>query len=685
MDHTDIGDSAKVLLLTFTKNAADEMKQRAQELVGACAGDVLACTFHSFCARVLRRHGKALNLPSDFVVLDDGESKQLIKSARKKLGFENKDRQKIPIASELRKMFSYAVSVCQPLREVLLEKFWKYHEAEHYLDFDDLLEQCDLSTPVDRTRNWCRQNCEHVLVDEYQDTDLIQASILKRITSCKASPRITVVGDDAQGIYGFRGADITNIQDFEDIFPDVSVFKLEENYRSHQKILDLANSVMSLAKEGYRKTLQSQLPGGPAPELAFFKNRSAEAQWVLSQLELLHKEKGFQWRDMAVLFRKKDASKLLEAELRARDVPYHLVGRLKWTESAHVKDLMAVLQCAFVPRHRLAWKRAAGRVGEIFSDRIFEDIFMNSRLVPEKWHSSSFGQDLSTLAELLEELNEMDHDPKRCVALAREWYQPYFEKQFADYEERMEDFLVFEDFVENWDMMTDVLEEMNLSAPSDEGEDVVTFSTIHAAKGLEWDCVFIIDLVDGYPQYNPPEEELRILYVGITRARRELFLTCPGQPLSPWLDRTPNLSKLVQVRSDVQHSQSFEFDTAVSADSFGALAWGCQQTLASLAVRPVLLPQSVPLNPPGSLKVPAVAAPWGSPVQPIFRVGGASSSQLVTVLATPRASSPTREVHPNPALHPSAGGRPATPMRTFHGTVPVVRAPNSPVAPVVRF
>ncbi|CAL1135202.1 unnamed protein product, partial [Cladocopium goreaui] len=498
-------DPSKVLLLTFTKNAAEEMKQRAQDLVGDRAGDVLACTFHSFCARVLRRHGRALNLPSDFVVLDDAESKQMIQSARKKLGFDNKDRQKLPLAAELRKMFSYAVSVGQPLREVLLQKFWKYHDmaedveaclmeyqklkaAEDYLDFDDLLEQCDRVLQDPHVCQEVAKNCEHVLVDEYQDTDLLQGSILKSITSGRASPQITVVGDDAQGIYGFRGADITNIRDFEDTFEDVSVFKLEENYRSHQKILDLANSVMSLATEGYRKTLHSQLPGGSFPELAFFKNRSAEAQWVLSQLEFLHNEKGFQWRDMAVLFRKGRASKMLEANLRAHDVPYHLVGKMKWTQSAHVRDLVAILQCAFIPRHRLAWKRVlqlVQGVGEKLSDRIFQEIFQNLRLAPEKWNNCSFAQDLSSLADLMDELKEMDNDPKRCVALAREWYQPYFENTFANQEERLEDFLVFEDFVENWDRMTDALEEMNLSAPSsEEKNDVVTLSTIHSAKGL---------------------------------------------------------------------------------------------------------------------------------------------------------------------------------------------------------
>ncbi|CAL1151689.1 unnamed protein product [Cladocopium goreaui] len=461
-------------------------------------------------------------------------------SARKKLGFDNKDRQKLPFAAaplaalgELRKMFSYAVSVGQPLREVLLQKFWKYHDmaedveachlarepshleaknskkgntvdrcsvvspidleehpkkAEDYLDFDDLLEQCDRVLQDPHVCQEVAKNCEHVLVDEYQDTDLLQGSILKSITSGRASPQITVVGDDAQGIYGFRGADITNIRDFEDTFEDVSVFKLEENYRSHQKILDLANSVMSLATEGYRKTLHSQLPGGSFPELAFFKNRSAEAQWVLSQLEFLHNEKGFQWRDMAVLFRKGRASKMLEANLRAHDVPYHLVGKMKWTQSAHVRDLVSILQCAFIPRHRLAWKRVlqlVQGVGEKLSDRIFEEIFHNLRLAPEKWNNCSFAQDLSSLADLMDELKEMDNDPKRCVALAREWYQPYFENTFANQEERLEDFLVFEDFVENWDRMTDALEEMNLSAlSSDEKNDVVTLSTIHSAKGL---------------------------------------------------------------------------------------------------------------------------------------------------------------------------------------------------------
>lgn len=561
-------DPSKVLLLTFTKSAAEEMKQRAQDLVGDRAEKVLACTFHSFCARVLRRHGKTFNIPSDFVVLDDSESKQLIKSARKKLGFDNKNCRKLP-PSELQKIFSYATSVGQPLREVLLQRFRNYYDMaedveacrmeyqklkaeEHCLDFDDLLEYCDRLLAEDPgVCHAVAKEFEHVLVDEYQDTDLIQASILKSLIS--ASPaQITVVGDDAQGIYGFRGADITNIQDFEETFEDVSVFKLEENYRSHQKILDLANSIMSLATEGYRKTLQSQLPGGSLPELVYFKDPSAEAQWVLSQLELLHK-KGFEWRDMAVLFRRSTASKMVEAKLRAHHVPYRLVGKLKWIQTVHVKDLAAILQCAFVPRHRLAWKRVLQLfqgLGEVHSERIFEDIFLNSRLAPEKWNNRPFGQDLSSLADLMEELKEMDDDPKRCVAVAREWYQPYLERIFANQEERLEDLLVFEDFVENWPRMTDVLEEMNLGTPpsSEENNDVVTLSTIHAAKGLEWKCVFIIDLMDYYPQYPPKEEELRVLYVGITRARRQLFLTCPGQPLSPWLIRTPNLSELVQTR-----------------------------------------------------------------------------------------------------------------------------------------
>jgi len=560
-------DPSKVVLLTFTKSAAEEMKTRARHLVGSTKADaVLACTFHAFCSRVLRRYGRCIEIPGDFVILSESDAQTLIRMARKKLGFDNKSHYSgFPQPRALRELFSRSVRMDQELRQILCgsKQYQKYaylaedietcqqeyekKKKEHgALDFDDLQLKCQELLQNEEICKKVAKDCQHILVDEYQDTDKVQDAILKSINST-----LTVVGDDAQSIYGFRGAAIENIHNFEENYPDVTVFKLEQNYRSDQPILDLANGIMYQSSKGYSKNLFSKRQGGNLPKLCHFKDSWAEARWVVQQLLQLHQE-GIAWRDMAALFRRRKASSQLEAELQAHHVPYRLVGGHKMLESKHARDLFALLQCATTPRHMLAWKRVLcliQGIGEKTAEKIFEDIFEEQRLRPEKWEGKIYFEELSSLAKVLEEIHELNHDPTECVRLAKKWYDPYLIQSYVDNEEcqdRREDFLVFEDMMSKWETLSMALQEMLVVGDQEaqKDRDMVTLTTIHGAKGLEWNTVFIIDMVEYCPwMEKKPEEELRVMYVGITRACQRLYLCCPAPPpeLSNWLRMLPNL------------------------------------------------------------------------------------------------------------------------------------------------
>lgn len=570
-------DPSKVVLLTFTKSAAEEMKTRARHLVGSTKADaVLACTFHSFCSRVLRKYGRSIQIPSGFVILSESDAQTLIRMARKKLGFDNKShRSGFPQPKALRELFSRSVRMDQELRKILREQrqyrkyeylaedietcqqqYEKLKKEQGALDFDDLQVKCQELLQNEQICKKVAEDCQHILVDEYQDTDARQDAILKSIMAHNST--LEVVGDDAQSIYGFRGAAIENIHNFEENYPDVNVFKLEQNYRSDPPILELANSIMSQSSKGYSKNLFSKRQGGNLPKLCHFIDSRAEARWVVQQVLQVHEKEGIAWRDVAVLFRRRIASKEIEAELQAHHVPYRLVGGHKMVESKHARDLFALLQCANTPRHMLAWKRVLPLIhgiGEKTAAQIFEDIYQEQRLRPEKWEGKMYSEDLSSLAKVLEEIHELNNDPAECVRLAKKWYDPYLMQSYPDIEElqdRREDFLVFEDMMSKWETLSMALQEMEVSGDSEaqKERDVVTLTTIHGAKGLEWNTVFMIDMVEYIPWMDKkPEEELRVMYVGITRACQRLYLCCPAPPpeLSHWLQMLPNLEDLVEI------------------------------------------------------------------------------------------------------------------------------------------
>ncbi|MFO7649829.1 MAG: ATP-dependent helicase, partial [bacterium] len=360
----------RILLLTFTRRAAQEMLSRAQAACRAATGKVWGGTFHAIANRLLRSHGCIVGLSSDFTVMDESDSSDLLGLARTRLGYASKEK-RFPRKHTIRSIYSRVVNSREPLEAVLKKDFpWVTAEAEglrrifeeytrrkrerHTLDYDDLLLYWNVLLENPEAASAMERRFDHVLVDEYQDTNVIQAEILQRLRTHDRN--ITVVGDDAQSIYSFRAATIKNILDFPKQFEGTTVVTLEENYRSVQPILDVGNAVMQPARKRYTKNLFSARKSKQKPTLLVCRDEDEQVKLICDQV-LSHLEEGVKLNQQAVLFRAGHHSDQLEIELARRDIPFHKYGGLKFLEAAHVKDLLAFLRILENPRDELSWFR----------------------------------------------------------------------------------------------------------------------------------------------------------------------------------------------------------------------------------------------------------------------------------------------------------------------------------------
>ncbi|CAJ1427755.1 unnamed protein product [Effrenium voratum] len=535
---------SKVVLLTFTKKAAEEMKRRAGKLVGAAAHRVRGGTFHSFCLKELRQIRARDGAPSP-VVLDESDARDLLRSILADNGLLGKAL-KFPKPRQLQKWFSTCVNTGVRLQTLLLDfglhvdrldsvlkvqqEYEERKQGMQLLDFDDLLWHLDQALEDEETRELLARRCEHVLVDEYQDTNHLQASIVQKITSVHGN--VMAVGDDAQSIYAFRGADIKNITHFEEMFPGCRVLHLEDNYRSSQEILDLSNALLQNSTECHRKHLVSHCTSGPVPTLARCYSPITEARKVAEHLRELRKTVPLQ--EVAVLYRANKSSLLLEAELLRLQVPFLKVGALKLLKRSHVKDLLGILTIAFHPTHTVAWMRVLQLipgVGNATATQICQDLAASCAAdALQLWGSlrRAFAPELQELAELVARLQE-ETSTVKAVEAAYGWYMRYFLHKYQDEnaEEREEDLSLLLSVAESYESVTEMLSSLALDDDvADTDSDAVTLSTIHSAKGREWRVVFLIGCQQTFNEED--EEELRVLYVGLTRARRELNITCPG-------------------------------------------------------------------------------------------------------------------------------------------------------------
>jgi DNA helicase-2/ATP-dependent DNA helicase PcrA len=552
----------RLLLLTFTRRAAQAMLDRAQSAARASTGKVWGGTFHAIANRLLRTWGAAAGLSPGFSVMDEGDSADLLGLARSRLGFASKEK-RFPRKSTLRAIYSRLVNSRLTLAEVLNREYpWcanaeegiralfddynRRKQQRQCLDYDDLLLFWNAILEDRAVAAAISARFEHVLVDEYQDTNLVQAQILQRLRADNRN--ITVVGDDAQSIYSFRAATVRNILDFPAQFPGATVVTLEENYRSTQPILDLSNAVMKPARDRYTKNLRTARKEGERPQLVTCRDEEEQTRIVCDTV-LARLEEGIKLRDQAVLFRAGSHSDNLELELARRNIPYHKYGGLRFLEAAHVKDLLAFLRILENPRDEVSWFRALEMfegVGPRTAERFFADLagleFDLARLAEIELPEAA-RPEFRRLARALAELAGDAVPLTAQVERLREYYSPLLARLHDNPQAREADLAQLAQVAQRYRSRGNFITDLTLDPPDStsdlagppcKDEDWLVLSTIHSAKGCEWKAVYVIHAADGMIPSDMAtsdeegiEEERRLFYVALTRARDRLTILFP--------------------------------------------------------------------------------------------------------------------------------------------------------------
>ncbi len=555
-----------ILLVTFTRKSAEEMLNRVGLLIGERSHRVSGGTFHSVANLLLRRYGRAVGLEPGFTILDRGDAEDLVNLLRGQLGLNEKDK-RFPRKGTIVEIFSKSENTLQPMEDIVLADF--PHFSDHLealqklkaayekakrerqlVDYDDLLVRLRALLAEDEGASQAiGGRFRYILVDEYQDTNRLQADLIRRLAD--THDNVMVVGDDSQSIYAFRGATFRNIMDFPTLFPGATVYKLEENYRSTQPILNVANVIIQGAADKYNKRLFTRKLDGPLPVLAQAVGENAQSRFVAQKILEL-REEGIPLDEIAVLFRSSFHSFDLELELSRRDLPFVKRGGFKFIETAHVKDLLAHLRVVANPRDAVSWNRAlllVEGVGPKRAQDLIAALLKGDRpeqrakeVLRDVGGKSSRG--LKDLARMLEETAGAGGlTPAEQVTQVYGYYLPILKDQYDDYPKRMRDLEHLYTMAERYPSLNEFLADLALEPPeqsvidvaaNDREEERVVLSTIHSAKGLEWHCVFIIWTVDGrfpsaysFVTEEELEEERRLFYVAVTRAKQHLFMTYP--------------------------------------------------------------------------------------------------------------------------------------------------------------
>ena len=556
-----------ILLLTFTRRSSREMLSRASRHDPRCK-DVEGGTFHSFALKLLKRYAKRIGFSSSFSILDESDSEEAIHRCAVRLGLLEKDKKRFPRKDTLRSIVSMSVNKNRPVAEILrrdyphfidyvpeivalAKDYVAYKLDKNYMDYDDLLVYLRLLLENEEVNRRLSEEYRYVMVDEYQDTNELQGDITYLLA--RQNRNVMVVGDDAQSIYGFRGASHENIMAFPERFEACKIVKLEENYRSTQSILDVANAVLENMRNKYSKCLISaKKEAGDRPGLLFFKEAYEEAGWIADKI-LGFRNRNISLSRQGILFRSAYVSIPLQAELSKRNIPYQVYGGLKFYETAHVKDVMAHLKVLANPKDELAWTRILlliEGIGPKSAERILQEILGRSgfrEMVEEGLQKFIKGREGSSqglvhLGSLLRAACEEGLTVGERFEQVAEYYTPFLKNKFDDWPLRANDLEALKQIASRYEELGELLADFAIeppergvwrtepSVPEDEGP--LTLSTIHSAKGLEWDVVFMIALADGILPVSFAlndeegiEEENRLFYVGVTRAKRRLFLT----------------------------------------------------------------------------------------------------------------------------------------------------------------
>ena len=571
-------DPARILLLTFSRRASQEMRRRANDIVrraieaargGGTASSSIAQrlswagTFHSVSNRLLRHYAPQLGIDPSFTVIDRGDAADLLDTLREEQGLASRER-RFPRKDTCLAIYSHRVNSGRPLAESLQAQFpwcaeWEEVLAGLYrayvsrkqqlglLDYDDLLLYWHLLMAEPALAAHVGGQFDHVLVDEYQDTNALQGGILQNLRPDGAG--ITVVGDDAQSIYSFRAATVENILAFPGRYsPPAEVITLERNYRSVQPVLDAANALMAEAPRQHRKQLQSVREGGAKPRLVAVDDLVSQAEYVCREV-LARRETGVTLKRQAVLFRSASHSDLLEVELTRHGIPFVKYGGLKFLEAAHVKDLLAVLRWADNPRNGLAAFRVLQLLPGMGPANARRCIDLQAE-AGGSWQALgrfrppvAAARDFLALLELMTSITASDAPWEGQLQRVREWYGPLLERLYEQAGVRLADLEQLEQLSAQYTSRERFISELaldppqatsDLAGPPLRDEDYLVLSTIHSAKGMEWDSVYLLNVVDGsFPsefatgKHELVDEERRLLYVAMTRARDDLQLVQP--------------------------------------------------------------------------------------------------------------------------------------------------------------
>ena len=580
-----------VLLLTFTRRAAASMLTRAAALADARCQRVSGGTFHSLGHSVLRKFSDQAGVQKNFTVLDQSDTEDLIDLLRRQIRISK--GQHFPRKRTIAAMFSMMVNKVQSLKQVLnqeypqfvderrnLETLFKSFEdfkrSRHMLTYDDLLvrlrEALDQSAQM---REQLSDQYRYIMVDEYQDTNKLQAHIVKLMTA--QHDNVAVVGDEFQSIYSFRGASHRNMLEFPKLFPSAQIIKLEENFRSTQPILDVANAIIADVKESYKKRLYSRIEGGQPPVVVSARDENEQSQFVAQRIADL-REEGVPLSEIAVLFRSSSHSFDLEIEMGRAGIPFRKFGGIRFAESAHIKDALAFLRVAVKPSDTLSWFRALKLIDHIGDATVYqileylgveqrefrsarskEGLFKKLHRFPAR---PAYKAQLTRLARVFVTMLESKTPSEQLSAVLR-FYRPLLKSKYDDVQRRGRDLEHLQSIAKRYKTPAKLLDDIALDPTEATAQEnaprrssgFVTLSTVHSAKGLEWDHLFVIWMTDGWfpssrfqDEFDDFDEERRLLYVATTRAKKDLHFVYPAVDVyrGPETDGTPTLSRFLE-------------------------------------------------------------------------------------------------------------------------------------------
>lgn len=579
-----------ILLLTFTNKAANEMKERAEKMLKEKCG-ITACTYHSFCVKMLRFYGKMAGISPDFTIISGPDEADIIDIVKSELNFQK--LKNMPSASVFASMLSTCVNKRLTLEELLKEqKYWrfrqnerkllllreetkKYKEEHNLFNYDDILLKFDqMLTDYSNIARRIEDTYRYIMVDEYQDTNTLQDSIIRKIRT--KNTNLMVVGDDMQSIYKFRGADVQNILSFPKRYTDCKVIYLTENYRSSQEILNLANHVMTNATEGYQKNLRAQFSSQELPKVYSVNDTKTEAEFVLNRIKAKHAE-GIPYNDICVLYRNSFQSYELEVLLNKAGLDFEKYGGIRFLDRAHIKDVLAFLRIYTNPSDELAWFRILQLhigIGKVYARNISRKCleYGPEYLIDDCHKRKKYGVHIRKLYDEIQswEGKEFLEILKSSCAYYAKTLENTIrnkkvdsesdrEESLQDLKRNKEDITILQEMAKDYDSALAFLDATTLDATKskENEEDKLVLSTIHSIKGLEYDTVILLDCIDeilpsaryiGSPEDN---EDVRCMYVAVTRAKNTLYMMVPKIALKYGKAIPGDLSRYIEGRDDL--------------------------------------------------------------------------------------------------------------------------------------